>query len=113
MTGAQGVRALARRRPADPLTLAGRGGEVSIERSCEFEGDQRAPEAQPAEETGVDLGRLLGTEPDLDLEPGRAQAAQPLAGDARIRVLERHDHAPHTGGNQGIDAGRRTTPMAA
>ena len=44
MAGAQGVRALARRRSADPLALAARGGDAAVERSSEFEGDQRAPE---------------------------------------------------------------------
>src|SRR5271169_1097307 len=74
VTGAQGVRALARRRSGDPLTLATRGGDAAIERSSEFEGDEGTPEPQAAQETRVDLGRLLCAEPGLDVE---ARCAQP------------------------------------
>src|SRR6516164_1262514 len=111
VTGAQGVRALARRRPGDPLTLAGRGSDAAIERSCEFERNKRTPEPQAAEETRIDLGRLLGTEPDLDVEPRRTQPAQSLAGDARIRILKSDHHPPYPGGDQRIDAGRGLAPV--
>src|SRR6516162_5368499 len=113
MAGAQRVRTLTRRRSADPLAFAARRGDAAIERSGEFEGDQRTPEPQAAQETGIDLCRLLGTEPDLDVETGSAQPAQPLAGHARIGILERNDYSPDAGGDQRIDTGWGTTPMTA
>jgi len=111
VTGAQGVRSLARRRSGDPLTLAARGSDAAIERSCEFERDKRTPEPQPAQEASIELGRLLGTEPDIDVKPRRTQPAQSLAGDARIRILEGYDHPPYPGGYQCIDAGRGLAPV--
>src|SRR6516164_5320510 len=111
VTGSQGVRAVARRRSGDPLTLAGRDSDAAVERSCEFERDKGTPEPQAAEETRIDLGRLLGTEPDLDVEPRRTQPAQSLAGDARIRIFKSDHRPPYPAGDQCIDAGRGLAPV--
>src|SRR5215467_6119552 len=96
--------ALACGRAGDPLTFAACGSDAAIERSSEFEGNQWPPEAQPAEEAGVYLSRLLCAEPDLDIEPRRTQLLQPLACHARIWILKRNDHSLHARSDQSVDA---------
>ena len=104
--------AFARRGAGDPLALAACSGDSAVERGAELQGNERPAEPQAAQEPGVDLSRLLGAKTGLDREPGVPQSPEPLAGDARIGVLESDDHPPHSGFDQRIDARGSTAPVA-
>ena len=110
---AQPMPPLARRRPGDPLAFAAAGGNPTVERGCELQGDERPAEGETGKEAGIDLGRLLGAEPGIDREPRRKQPGDPVAGDARIGVFERDDYPSHPGIDQCVGTRRSLTPMAA
>ena len=106
VAGAQEMGAPARRLAGDPAALAALGRDAPVERGGELQRDQRPAPAPAQQIAGVHLGRRFGVEAERNPDPGVAQAGQPGAGDARVRVLQRHDATGDAGGDQRIGAGR-------
>jgi hypothetical protein len=69
--------------------------------------------AHPPDVAGVVAPRLGGADADVDSNARGAQPRMARAGDLRVGVFERGDHAGDAGGNDGIGAGRRLAEMRA
>src|SRR5438128_4918908 len=53
------------------------------------------------------VAHLVGAHADLDVDAGGTQPADALTAHPRVGVLDPHDHPPHPGGQDRIDAGWR------
>src|SRR5690606_39278183 len=73
-----------------------------------------APAApHPAHKTDIALTGSLLQHTDFNVDPRLAQLVQPLPRHLRVRVSHRHDHPAHTGANDRLGTGWRTTMMTA
>jgi hypothetical protein len=94
---------------ASPVIAAGlRPGQsrLAVRRDRELQGDVRAAVAHAAEMPRMGAPRLLGADADLDRDAMLAQPRMPLAGNRRVRILQRRDDARDARRHDGLDAGR-------
>jgi hypothetical protein len=110
---AQGVGGLSRRFAGNPLALACPGGDFSIQRAGEFQGDQGAALADSGEKAGERLFRLLFQHAGFYGDAGGAQAGEAGAVYARIWVGAGDNHVGDAGLDQGVGAGWGLAGMRA
>ncbi len=91
---------------------AGRAG-LAVGRDRELEHDLRAAFAHAPDVAGMGAPRLGGADADVDRDAGGAQPRMARAGDLRVGVFERGDHARDAGGDDRVGAGRRLAVMRA
>src|SRR3990170_235576 len=99
--------------PADPSGHSRGGGNLSIQRHCEFQGDVRLPGNHPPAIGAVERPRLLLEKAVGHRNTRPSESRKPLAGDQRVRVLHGGRDPPDSRGQDRLGARTRATDMAA
>jgi hypothetical protein len=113
MAGAEAVRFDARLLAGDPLAVAGRSRDAAVERRRKLQGDHWPPLRYPQKKAEIDLGRLIPTDRYRNIDAGLAQACNAASGDARVRILHRHNDASDPGFEQSVAARTRHSHVVA
>ena len=97
----------------NPLAFAVGKCRFTVERGSQFEGDERTPRGDAAEETTVERLRFGLADAFGNGNPRRLQAGDTLPGNERVRVAAGDDNAGDASGNQRVGTGRGAALMRA
>jgi hypothetical protein len=109
---AEPVGDLAGGRAGDPLGMAGRGGEFTVEGLGPFADHPRQMLPVKFKEPGTELLGLIGHQPDLDLDSGPGKGLEAFSGDFFGWIAGSRNNLFNSGGDDGITARGRFAPMA-